>query len=114
MREVARGDKQRKFADCEAQISGAFIPLTALICAVQSADSLMQCFSPQATSRTIRLFLFPVVQGITLIHFFYGKDSAVQKSAFFFTINLLGRETPCKRHKLVLSLTMMALLSVYH
>ena len=29
------------------------------------------------------------------------------------TIDLLGRETPCKRHKLVLSLTVTALLSVY-
>ena len=30
------------------------------------------------------------------------------------TINLLGRETPCKKHTLVLSLTVTALLSVYH
>ena len=33
---------------------------------------------------------------------------------FSLTIDLLGRETPCKRHKLVLSLTVTALLSVYH
>ena len=33
---------------------------------------------------------------------------------FSLTIDLLGRETPCKKHKLVLSLTVTALLSVYH
>ena len=33
---------------------------------------------------------------------------------FSLTIDLLGRETPCKRHKLVLSLTVTALLRVYH
>ena len=32
---------------------------------------------------------------------------------FSLTINLLGRETTCKRNKLVLSLTVTALLSVY-
>ena len=33
---------------------------------------------------------------------------------FSLTIDLLGREARCKRHKLVLSLTVTALLSVYH
>ena len=33
---------------------------------------------------------------------------------FSLTIDLRGRETRCKRHKLVLSLTVTALLSVYH
>ena len=33
------------------------------------------------------------------------RTNSAQSSVFSLTIDLLGRETPCKRHKLVLSLT---------
>ena len=82
----------RKSADRKAQIRMAFVPLTGLICAFRSADFLRWCFNilraqPQAQS----LFLFPIVFGINLIHFFdEKKDGAAENSIVCF-----GASIPC-------------------
>ena len=55
VREVARGDEHylRKSKDCNAQISGALVLFTGLICALRSVEYLRLCLSPRATSLAI-------------------------------------------------------------
>ena len=50
----------------------------------------------------------------TVFHDPVGRSSERIHVVFSLTIDLLGRETQCKRHTLVLSLIVTALLSVYH
>ena len=61
---------QRKSADRKAQIRKAFVPLTELICAFRSADFLRWCLFPKRNLTHNLFFLFPIVFGINLIHFF--------------------------------------------
>ena len=71
--EVARGDKPylKKSTDRKAQIRTAFVQLSGLICAFRSADFRRWClFIPRAQPHAQSLFLFPIVFGINLIHFF--------------------------------------------
>ena len=73
-----------KSADRKAQIKKAFVPLTGLICAFRSADFLRWCLSSERNLMQ-SLFLFPIVSGITLIHFFdEKKDGAAGNSMVCF------------------------------
>ena len=61
----------RKSADRKAQISSVSGTNAFLICAFRSADFLRWSrFIPQAQPHAQSLFLFPIVFGINLIHFF--------------------------------------------
>ena len=60
----------RKPADRKAQISSVSGTNAFLICAFRSADFLRWCLFPQAQPHAQSLFLFPIVFGINLIHFF--------------------------------------------
>ena len=93
MREVAlAGDKHhlRKSADRKAQIRKARVPLTGLICAFRSADFLRWCLSPERNV-THNLFLFPIVFGINLIHFFDEKKDGTAGNS----IVCFGAPIPC-------------------
>ena len=64
----------RKSADRKAQIRKAYVPLSGLICAFQSADFLRWFFFSSKRNLTHNLFfLFPIVFGINLIHFLDEK-----------------------------------------
>ena len=72
---MARGDKPylTKSTDRKAQVSPLNWTNAFLICALRSVDFLRKGLSPRATSPQ-SLFLFPIVFGINLIHFFDGKN----------------------------------------
>ena len=56
-----------------------------LICAFRSADFLRWCLSPERNLTHNLFFLFPIVFGINLIHFFdEKKDGAAGYSIVFF------------------------------
>ena len=81
----------RKSADRKAQIRKAFVPLNGLICAFRSADFLRWCLSSERNLTHNLFFLFPIVFGINLIHFFdERKDSATGNSIVCF-----GASIPC-------------------
>ena len=82
----------RKSADRKAQIRKAFVPLTGLICAFRSADFLRWClFSERNLTHNLFFFLFPIVFGINLIHFYDEKKvGAAGKSIVCF-----GASIPC-------------------
>ena len=87
------GDKHhlRKSADRTAEIRKAFVPLTGLICAFRSADFLRWCLSSERNLTHNLFFLFPIVFGINLIHFFdEKKDGAAGNSIVCF-----GASIPC-------------------
>ena len=60
----------KKSADRKAQISPASGTNAFLICAFRSADFLRWCLSSKRTLTHNLFLLFPIVFGITLIHFF--------------------------------------------
>ena len=63
-----------------------------LICAFWSEDFLRWCLSPERNLTHNLLFLFPIVFGINLIHFFdEKKDDSAEKS-----IACLGASIPCQ------------------
>ena len=66
------GDKHnlRKSSDRKAQISPVSGTNAFLICAFRSEDFLRWCLSPERNLTHNLLFLFPIVFGINLIHFF--------------------------------------------
>ena len=70
------GDKHhlRKSADRKAQFSPVSGTNAFLICAFRSADFLRWCLSPPAQPHAQSLFLFPIVFGINLIHFFQWEE----------------------------------------
>ena len=81
------GDKHhlRKSADRKAQISPVSGTNAFLICAFRSADFLRWCLSPERNLRHNLFFLFTIVFGINLIHFFdEKKDGADEIRSFFF------------------------------
>ena len=90
----------RKSADRKAQISPVSETSAFLICAFRSADFLRWCLSPSATSRTISFFLFLIVFGINLIHFFdEKKDGAAENSTVCFGASI--PVTPFDRGKTI-------------
>ena len=80
------GDKHhlRKSADRKAQISPLSGTNAFLICAFRSADFLRWCLSPEDNLTHNIFFLFPIVFGINLIHFFDQKDGAAGNWIIFF------------------------------
>ena len=89
------GDKHhlRKFADRKAQISSVSGTNAFLICAFRSANFLRWCLSPER-NLTHTLFLFPIVFGINLIHFFCQWEEGRCSRKFyrlFCCFNLLSR-----------------------
>ena len=60
----------RKSADRKAQISSVTGTYAFLICAFRSADFLRWCLFPKRNLTHNPFFLFPIVFGINLIHFF--------------------------------------------
>ena len=80
----------RKSADRKAYIRKVFVPLTGLICAFRSADFLRWCLSSERNFTHNLFFLFPIVFGINLIHFFDEKDGAAGISIVCF-----GASIPC-------------------
>ena len=81
------GDKHhlRKSADRKAQISPVSGTNAFLICAFRSADFLRWCLSPERNLTHNLFFLFPIVFGINLIHFFdEKKDGEAENSIVFF------------------------------
>ena len=92
-KECARGINTtwEKSADRKAEMRKACVPLTGLICAFQSADFLRWCLSPER-NLTQSLFLFPIVFGINLIHFFdEKKDGAAGNLIVCFGASILSR-----------------------
>ena len=75
MREVAWGDKPylRKSTDRKAQIRKAFVQFSRLICALWSVDFLRYKVYHPEPPHAQSLFLFPIVFGVNLIHFFMGR-----------------------------------------
>ena len=69
----------RKSADRKAQISSVSGTNAFLICAFRSADFLKVVFIPQAQPHAQSLFLFPIVFGINLIHFFDFFDEKEER-----------------------------------
>ena len=81
----------RKSADRKAQISAVSGTNAFLICAFQSEDFLRWCLSPERNLAHNLLFLFPIVLGINLVHFFdEKKDGAAVSSIVCF-----GASIPC-------------------
>ena len=81
----------RKSADRKAQISPVSGTNAFLICAFRSADFLRWCLSPERNLTHNLFFLFPIVFGINLIHFFdEKKDGAAGNSIVVF-----GAAIPC-------------------
>ena len=73
---MARGDKPylRKSTDRKAQISPLNWTNAFLICALRSVDFSGKVYHPEPPHAQ-SLFLFPIVFGINLIHFFNGKKN---------------------------------------
>ena len=69
----------RKPADRKAQISSVSGTNAFLICAFRSADFLRWCLFPKAQPHAQSLFLFPIVFGINLIHFFDFFDEKEER-----------------------------------
>ena len=90
----------RKSADRKAQIRKAFVPLTGLICAFRFADFLRWCLSSEAHAQphAQSLFLFPIVFGINLIHFFDEKKVGQPEIQSFVSV-LRSPVTPFDRSK---------------
>ena len=81
----------RKSSDRKAQISPVSGMNAFLICAFRSADFLRWCLSPERNLTHNLFFLFPIVFGINLIHFFdEKKDGAAENSIVCF-----GGSIPC-------------------
>ena len=76
VREVALGDKPylRKSTDRKAQISPLNWTNAFLICALRSVDFSAKVYHPEPPHAQ-SLFLFPIVFGINLVHFFDGKNN---------------------------------------
>ena len=87
------GDKHhlRKSADRKAQISPVSGTSVFLICAFRSADFLRWCLSPERNLTHNLFFLFPIVFGINLIHFFDEKKDG----AAGYSIVCFGASIPC-------------------
>ena len=68
----------RKSADRKAQISPVSRTNAFLICAFRSADFLRWCLSSERNLTHNLFFLFPIVFGINLIHFFSMRRRTVQ------------------------------------
>ena len=83
------GDRHhmRKSADRKAQISPVTATNAVLICAFRSADFLRWCLSPERNLAHNLFFLFPIVFGINLIHFFNEKRDG--------SIVCFGDSIPC-------------------
>ena len=87
------GDKHhlRKPSDRKAQISPVSETNAFLICAFRSEDFLRWCLSSERNLTHNLFFLFPIVFGINLIHFFdEKKDGAAENSIVCF-----GASIPC-------------------
>ena len=81
----------RKSSDRKAQISPVSGMNAFLICAFRSADFLRWCLSSERNLTPNLFFLFPIVFGINLIHFFdEKKDGVAEKSIVCF-----GASIPC-------------------
>ena len=97
------GDKHhlRKFSDRKAQISPVSGTNAFLICAFRSADFLRWCLSPERNFTHNLFFLFPIVFGINLIHFFGEKKDgpSVQPEIRSFVSVLRSPVTPFARSK---------------
>ena len=95
------GDKHhlRKSADRKARISPVSGTNAFLICAFRSADFLRWCLSPERNLTHNLFFLFPIVFGINLIHFFDEKDGAAGNSIVFSVLR--SPVTPFDRGKTI-------------
>ena len=88
----------KKSADRKAKTRRAFVPLTGLICAIRSADFLRWCLSSERNfTHAQSLFLFPIVFGVNLIHFFMRRT--VQPKIRLFVSVLRSPVTPFDRSK---------------
>ena len=82
------GDKHhlRKSSDRKAQINPVSRTNAFLICAFRSEEFLRWCLSPERNLTHNLFFLFPIVFGINLIHFFDEKDCAAGKNQSFVSV----------------------------
>ena len=87
------GDKHhlRKSADQKAQISSVSGTNAFLICAIPIRRFSQVVFIPRAQPHTQSLFLFPIVFGINLIHFFDEKKDGAAGNP----IVCLAASIPC-------------------
>ena len=81
----------RKSSDRKAQINPASGMNAYLICAFRSEDFLRWCLSPKRNLTHNLFFLFPIVFGINLIHFFDEKKDSVGGNS----IVCFGASIPC-------------------
>ena len=98
---MARGDKPylRKSTDRKAQIRKAFVQFSGLICALRYVDFSGKVYHPEPPHAQ-SLFLFPIVFGINLIHFFDGKNKLGLGRIWSFVLSfrsLVARLVPFER-----------------